>query len=279
MSKIVVLKSGSRAQLDPLHSGFAHGFGIFETIKLAGGRLEFWKAHYKRLLHSANVFNLHFEETETTILEAIRELVQSEKLCNVAVKLSLLDVGTDVCCYIYSRHIELPGDNVRLHLSTGSSLNEHSVLAGHKTHNYMESVHLKRLSKKAGFYDVVRLNTAGLLSETTAANLFFVKDNRLYTPAVSTGILPGVIRAEVVEAARKHSIPVEEGHYLVEDLEAANVAFLTNSSIGIVPVSSIDAGDYTRYFDISHQMVETLKVALSDAKKRKSVMLTDEKTS
>jgi branched-subunit amino acid aminotransferase/4-amino-4-deoxychorismate lyase len=134
MSKIVILKSGSNAHLNPLHSGFAHGFGLFETIKLSGGRLEFWEAHYERLSHSAKVFDLHFDQTEAAILAAIRELVQSEKLCDGVVKLSLLDAGADSFCYVYTRPIELPDENVTLQFSRQSSLNENSVLAGHKIH-------------------------------------------------------------------------------------------------------------------------------------------------
>jgi branched-subunit amino acid aminotransferase/4-amino-4-deoxychorismate lyase len=276
MSEIVVLKSGSNAHLNPLHSGFAHGWGIFETIRFARGQLEFWNAHYERLLHSAKVFNLHFDPAESAVLAAIRELVQSEKLRDVAVKLSLLEAGTDSCCYIYSRSIALPGDDVSLYLSMEYPLNECSVLAGHKTHNYIESVHLKRSVSRAGFYEGVRVNTAGFLTEAAMANLFFIKGNTLYTPALSTGILPGVIRAEVLEAARIRSISFEEGCYPVESLKTATAVFLTNSSIGILPVSSLQADDFAVTYAASHPIVDALKIALDDAKKRKSIRLIHE---
>lgn len=276
MSKIVILKSGSQACLNPLHSGFAHGFGIFETMRITGGRLEFWQAHCERFLHSAKVFNLHGNLTEAAILAAIRELVQSEKLRDGIVKLSLLSEGAESCCYVYSRSIELPDESVRLQVNTQSALNERSVLAGHKTHNYMEAMHLKQLAKSVGYFDQVRINTAGFLTETTVANLFFVKDNILYTPALSTGILPGVIRGEVIEIARKHSISVEEGHYPLDALKTTEAFFLTNSSVGILPVDSIEAEDLSATFNHPSKVVETLKIAFEDTKKRKLVVLTDE---
>lgn len=276
MSKIIVIKSGAHVHLDPVHSGFAHGFGVFETIKLSAGRLEFWKAHYERFLRSAKAFNLHFDQSEEAVLEAIRELVQAEGLQDGIVKLSLLHEAADSCCYVYTRSMEPPDAHVKLHLNPQALLNEHSLLAGHKTHNYMEAMQLKKVAVGSGFFDVVRLNTAGYLAETAVANLFFVKDGNLRTPALSTGILPGVIRAEVMKIAEKHSISIEEGHYPIEDLKAADAVFLTNSSVGILPVSSVDAADFNALFDVSSEVIETLKVALSQAKKLKSVALTDE---
>lgn len=270
MSKIVALKSGSSAQLDPLHSGFAHGFGIFETIRLSEGQLEFWRAHYKRFLHSAKMFNLHLDLGETAILEAIRELIQTEGLRDGIVKLSLLKEGTGSCCYVYTRPIQLPNDEpVKLSLNTQSRLNEHSVLAGHKTHNYMEMMYLKQMAQKDGFFDVVRLSTAGFLAETAVANLFFVKDGILFTPALSNGILPGVIRSEVLQAAKKQSIKAEEGEYPLDSLKTAEAVFLTNSTVGILPVHLIDAGDPILNYDTLHPIVDLLKIALADAKERK----------
>ena len=276
MSKIIVLKSGSYARLNPECSGFAHGFGIFETIRLASGRLEFWKEHYERLSRSAGAFELRFDQPEALVLEAIREFVQSEKLYDGIVKLSLLKDGDEDCCYVYTRPIELPGEPVNLQLSRQSPVNEHSLLAGHKTHNYMESVYLKQSAGRTGFFDFVRLNTSGFIAETAMANLFFIKDNVLCTPALSTGILPGIIRAEVIEIAKQHSIRLEEGRYSQESLKTADAIFLTNSSFGILSVHSLEADDFSVTFDAASTMPAVLKTALSDAKKRKSVVLTDE---
>lgn len=276
MSKIVTLKSGDSAQLNPLHSGFAHGFGIFETLRLSGGQLEFWRAHYERFLHSAKTFNLRFDPGEKAVLEAIRELVQAEGLQDGIVKLSLLKEGNDTCCYIYTRPSHLTDGPVKVHLDTQSRLNEHSVLAGHKTHNYMEAMYLKQGAQDNGFYDVVRLSTAGFLAETAMANLFFAKGDTLFTPALSTGILPGVIRSEVLQAAKKHSIDAEEGHYSLDSLKTAEAVFLTNSSVGILPVCLIDTGDSKLVYNAPHPIVDSLMIALAAAKKLKSVALTDE---
>ena len=275
MSKIIVIKPGSHVHLDPVHSGFAHGFGIFETIRLSAGKLEFWKAHYERFSHSAKTFNLYFDHGEEAILEAIRELIYSEKLQEGIVKLSLLKEGKDTCCYVYTRPSQLPDGPVKLHLNMQLRLNERSVLTGHKTHNYMEAMYLKQSAQDNGFFDVVRLNTAGFLAETAMANLFFVKEATVFTPAFSTGILPGVVRSEVLQAAKKYSINVEEGHYTLDSLKTADAVFLTYSTVGILPVYLFDTGDFKVTYTVSHPIVESLMIAFEDTKRRKSVVLTD----
>ena len=98
----------------------------------------------------------------------------------------------------------------------------------------------------AGYSDVIRLNTAGHLTETTVGNLFFIQGERLHTPALATGILPGVIRAIVIRTAQSMSLPVEEGNYTPELLDSINAAMVTNSLISIQPVDTIVTANFER---------------------------------
>jgi 4-amino-4-deoxychorismate lyase len=90
------------------------------------------------------------------------------------------------------------------------------------------------------------LNTAGHLTETTVGNLFFIQGERLHTPALATGILPGVIRAVVIRTAQSMTLPVEEGNFTPELLDSINAAMVTNSLIGIQPVDTIVTANFER---------------------------------
>ena len=273
MSKIVVVKTGSQVSLDPIHSGFAHGFGIFETIRLFAGRLCFWEAHCERLFRSAKAFNMSFDQTGDAVLNAIKELVQTENFRDVLIKVSLLRADEDTHCYVYARPVAATVGKVRLKLAKEAPLNEHALLAGHKTHNYMEAMHLLKTVRSDGFSDLIRINTAGFLAETTVANLFFIEGEVLHTPDLSTGILPGVVRAEVLTLAKALSMHVEEGLYPIEKLQKCSVVFMTNASIGIQPVAAIESGDVSIELETSHPMINRLKTALADAEMRKSIQL------
>ena len=277
MSEIIILKSGEAAALNPTQSGFAHGFGIFETIKLSQGRLCFWAAHWQRFYASAIEFRLSLDHSEQQILGAIRELLISEGLREGTVKLSLLKEGAGARCYVYTRSAMAANDLASLQVQTKSPLNQHSRLAGHKTHNYMENMLLLESAQAAGFSDVLRVNTAGVLAETAVANLFFVKEGRLCTPALSTGILPGVIRAEVLRLAESLSVPVEEGSYYPAVLQDAEAVFLTNSSVGIRIVDTISGEGLDLLLPSeSRPLLDALTSGFSDAEMNNSVLLLDD---
>jgi branched-subunit amino acid aminotransferase/4-amino-4-deoxychorismate lyase len=263
MSDIVIVQSGEKAHMDPSQSGFAHGFGLFETLKLVSGRLCFWAEHWQRLLHSAKILGLGLTVTEDAVLSAIRELVRSDGFRDGTIKLSLVRNGDDTTCYVYARPSLIVASTARLKLNQHAPLNESSLLAGHKTHNYMENVLLLESALAAGFSDVIRLNTAGHLTETAVGNLFFIQGERLHTPALVTGILPGVIRAIVIRTAQSMSLPVEEGNYIPELLDSINAAIVTNSLMGIQPVDTVVTADYERKMSsAANPIVQDLKDAL-----------------
>lgn len=304
MSDIVILHSGEPALLDPTQSGFAHGFGIFETIKLSAGRLCFWEAHWARLSRSANELGLDLDCSAEAVLRAIGELVRTETISAGVVKLSLLAdkstcpslpanengscrenagdtlaVAPDVAkrptrLFVYSRPSTPSADSAQVRLSPESPLNERSLLAGHKTHNYMENMLLLESARSAGYSDVIRVNTAGFLAETTIGNLFFIEGGRLSTPALGTGILPGVIRREVLQAAGALSISLEEGVYLPEQLQHADAVFTTNSSVGILPVQTVecDAWQITLESE-AHPVLHALTEALAASEEQNSIQL------
>lgn len=277
MSEIIILQSGEAAALDATQSGFAHGFGIFETIKLSQGRLCFWEAHWQRFYDSAVDLGLPLNYTREETLIAIRELVQADGLRDGTVKLSLLKAEAGADCYVYTRPVMATIATARLHLTTTNPINEHSRLAGHKTHNYMENMLLLESARAEGYLDVLRVNSVGVLAEATVANLFFIKQGRLCTPALSTGILPGVIRAEVLRLAESLAIPVEEGSYSPAVLQEAEAVFLTNSTVGIRFMDTISGGGLDLMVPGEPlPLLDALTSGLSAAEMKNSVLLLDD---
>jgi branched-chain amino acid aminotransferase len=84
------------------------------------------------------------------------------------------------------------------------------------------------------------LNHAGHLAECTTSNLFLVRKGRLCTPSISCGILDGITRNVVLRLAGFQQIPTEEGTYTSGDLLAADECFLTNTTMELMPVQSVN---------------------------------------
>jgi branched-subunit amino acid aminotransferase/4-amino-4-deoxychorismate lyase len=80
------------------------------------------------------------------------------------------------------------------------------------------------------------LNTLGWVAEGATSNIFIIKDEKLITPPVAAGILPGITRAAVLEVASCLDFTAQEETFSPEELLRADEAFLTNSLMEIMPL-------------------------------------------
>jgi branched-subunit amino acid aminotransferase/4-amino-4-deoxychorismate lyase len=111
-------------------------------------------------------------------------------------------------------------------------VNTFSPLTGIKSLNYLDHVLSREEAKSRDFDEAVVLNERGEIVSATMANLFWVRNGTLHTPALSTGALAGITRECVIEIANKHFIPLLEGIYEMPDLTDADEIFLTSSGVG-----------------------------------------------
>lgn len=271
MPDIVLVPIGETVPLSPTASAFAHGFGLFETMHYVGGRLYFWKDHWARIAQSAKHFALDLPK-EDAVLASLRKLVVTAELDEATLKLSLLKDTEDSRLYVYSRPPIPAPDSSTLLLDTSSPINARSLLAGHKTHNYMEAMHLLGLARAQGYYDRLRVDADGHLAETTTSNLFFMKEGRLHTPALDTGILPGVTRAALL---RDRDLQVEEGHYAPEALLKAEAVFVTSATGGLKVIEGIDgfAGGLSAGFAHSSELLSAVQSVLVRAQESRALKL------
>jgi len=91
-------------------------------------------------------------------------------------------------------------------------------------------------AQQEGFF----LTESGYVAEGVTSNIFWIKSDILYTPSLETGILPGIIRAWVIEKASALNLDVQEGFYTKEDLLQSTECFITNSVQELVPISSLE---------------------------------------
>jgi branched-subunit amino acid aminotransferase/4-amino-4-deoxychorismate lyase len=95
------------------------------------------------------------------------------------------------------------------------------------------------------FDEALLLNERGEIVSTTKANIFWVRNGTIHTPALATGALAGITRQIVIEMATEKYIPVVEGAYEISDLVDAEEIFITSSSVGIAQVTTFDFRRYS----------------------------------
>ena len=271
MPDIVLVPDGETVPLASTASGFAHGFGLFETMRYVDGQLFFWKDHWARFARSAKYFSLALPKEED-VLAALHRFVTKAKLTEGTLKLSLLKDTQGSCLYVYSRPpITSPNSNTLI-LNTTSPIHPRSLLAGHKTHNYMEVMHLLNLARAQAYYDCLRIDTNGFLAETATSNLFFLKDGRLHTPALDTGILPGVIRAVLL---RDCDLQIEEGLFSQGEIREAEAVFVTNATSGLKIIGRIDgfSSGQSAQYSVASVALSTIQSLLLKAQESRALSL------
>lgn len=118
--------------------------------------------------------------------------------------------------------------------------NADSPTARLKTLGYLDNVLARRAAQACGADEALMLNTRGEIACATLANVFWEADGKLFTPALSCGILAGVTRAALIDAAAVLGAPVEEVAMKPGDLGEIRAMALTNSLIGLREVSAWD---------------------------------------
>jgi branched-chain amino acid aminotransferase len=178
------------AQLDS--AGWPNGIGIFETIKTVNGQPWALSRHMRRALNAARRSDQPFPNEEL-----IRSAVAETILANPFLigRLRLLFDANGSFRVTHQEYLEIESAaNLGVYQLT-------EVISGRveKRYPYQKNLEILADAKRAGFDDYVLVNPDGFLTETAIANLIFKIDGQWLTPPLSDGVLPGVMRALLVE--------------------------------------------------------------------------------
>lgn len=212
-----------------LDNGSYFGQGVFETILWLDKPI-FLKEHIERLKEGMEKIGLAPLEEEDELLKFIDSLEVKNKAFKIMV--TPLNIVLRVSEIPYKEEDYKKGRNLKISKVLRNST---SILSYIKSSCYIENIIEKRKAVKEGFDDVLFFNENGFLSETSCANIFIIKNNRIFTPKIENGLLRGIIRTWVID-----NFSVEEGKILYEDLKDADEVFVTNSLMGIMRVNKIE---------------------------------------
>ncbi len=243
------------AKISVFDHGLLYGDGVFEGIRVYGGKIFRLEQHLDRLYTSARAIMLQVPMTKQALTEACRETCRQNKLTDGYLRLVVtrgvgyLGLNPFKCksptVFIIAATIELyPEEAYRkgLNLITaGTRRNSPAAVSpAIKSLNYLNNILAKIEAVNAGTVEALMLNAEGYVAECTGDNVFVVRNGKLETPPVSAGALVGITRNVVIELAGRLGIPVSEPNLTRYDLMAADECFLTGTAAEIVPVASLD---------------------------------------
>lgn len=233
--------------------GFLFGYGLYETMRAYHGKLFRLDDHLARLIKAAELLKIPCSSLE--LAKTVRETLHRSGLEEARVRLTLTagegnltpdlrtcrgpTVMVTVIPYTpFAAEIYRKGFKL---LTSTVCRNSRSRLPGMKTTCFLENMLARQQAREGGADEALLLNEKGELAEASSSNLFLVSGGVLRTPALESGILPGITRKIVLELAEGSGIMNERTIIWPQELEKAEEAFLTNSLIEIMPVTVIDS--------------------------------------
>lgn len=238
------------ARIDPFDHGLLTGDGVFETLIVYDGKPFALSRHCERLGRSTAVLGLEPPSKET-LVEAIDEVIAANKSTSGRLRITVTGgpapLGSEkgeATSTVIVAYASLPPHGPEAHLVTVPyRRNEHGALTNHKTISYGENVVALALAKKQGGTEAIFANTAGSLCEGTGSNLFVVYEDELITPPISSGCLPGVTRALVLNLCEQEGIKVSQRNVPLRALNEATEAFLTSTLREVQPALTVDGSE------------------------------------
>ncbi len=243
------------ARISVFDHGLLYGDGVFEGIRIYGGKVFRLREHIGRLYKSAAAILLEIPMPESDMEAAVVDAVRVNEKQDGYIRLIVtrgegplgIDPGTckKATVIIIVSDIRLyPEEHCRkgIDIVTASTrrVPPECLDPRIKSLNYLNNILAKIEARQAGCSEAVMLNTNGFVAECTADNIFIVKGGTLLTPAGHHGALEGVTRAVVVDAAKSLGIATSESAIAPYDLYNADECFLTGTGAEIVPVVKID---------------------------------------
>lgn len=226
-----------------------YGDGIFESMKFANGRINFWEDHYFRLMSSMRIVRMEIplQFSPEYLEEEIRRTLKSNGLSEATARVRLL-------VYRKGGGLYTPDTNEVDYLifvasmeEAGYTLNEKGLEVDLFRDHYKQKGLLSNLKstssmlytvasifrKENDLDECLLLNDDKMVVESSSANIFLVKEQKVITPPLSDGCLKGVMRRNVIKLLPKMGYEIEEKSISPFELQKGDELFLTNASRGV----------------------------------------------
>ena len=227
--------------IDIRDCGFTTGIGVFDSLLVIDGVLQYGRDHFERLAHDCETviglpLPLSYDEFETIIRTLLKK---NNCLKHFARVRSTVSGGIVAAPLIAAQELNILIDAIQIKAPDSTApypvciIDEYPRIAGCHLENckrldYSRSYAARRAAETRGCTDAILTNTKGYIACGPTGNLFIEENGKLITPSLSEGVLAGVTRKNLIKEK-----PTSEEPITIERLKAADKIYLTNSFIGL----------------------------------------------
>ena len=243
--------------IPPDDRGFTLGDGLFETVLVRAGAPVLWAAHMDRLAWGCDALDLPPPDPEFCLaagLEAVAAAGLEDARAALRLSWSAGSGGRGLerpmapaPRLVVTAAPAPPPAGPAVLVTASVRRNQGSPVARLKTLSYLDNVLARAEALRLGADEALMLNGLGEVAGGAAANLFWIEGEALFTPALECGVLGGTIRGALMARAAEAGFVVEAVRAGPEALHRAEALFLTNSLIGLRPVSRLDGRTFAAH--------------------------------
>lgn len=243
------LVESDQVKISPANRAFNYGDAIFETVKILNGKVVFWEEHYFRLMASMRMIRMRIP------IEFTLEFLESEILKTVETQDSNTNLRVRLTVFRQDGGFYTPATNEVDYLITVGEINYQTketyqidlykdfyinsgYLSTIKSTNKLINTLASVYAQENDLDNCVLLNERKGVAEVTNGNIFILKGNNIKTPSLTEGCLKGIMRKKILEIlSNKEDFTVEETSITPFEIQKADEIFITNSIMGIQPVT------------------------------------------
>ncbi len=243
------------------------GKAIYEVIKIENGIPIFLEDHLNRLFDSADISRLNINESYCDFETLINELIKKNKVNEGKIKLivrfddqngnSEKDLLIYFTPYLFPNKEEYQ-DGVEVGLCNAVRLNPNA-----KVYNTEARKKANHRIVEEKLYEVLLMNKDGFVAEGSRSNIFFIKNNKVITPPVCD-VLNGITRKQLINICKQKNIDIAEDRIHFSDLSNMDCAFLSGTSIKVLPVKNIGDGKFDTKNKVLRRIMGLYDQAIAD---------------
>ena len=243
------------------------GEGLFETLRVEQQRPLYPQLHWERMREAAVVLNIAFDVSYAVWCEQLNACIREAKINQGGIKVILsggraprgLALHADSSSLVFDAFV-FNSEQYPLRLISAPWLRDaKNPLYRLKSVNYLESILARRHAEMSEADDALFFNMEQHATETTVANVFIIKQDRLLTPMLTDGALAGIIRARVLLLAKKAGISSIETSIDKKTITNADGIVVTNALQGMRSVKWFNGVN----FNSDHPVVSCLQHELA----------------
>lgn len=243
--------------------------GLFESMRLIQGKIPFWKDHYNRLIDSMKILKMEMpvnfsseflhQEICRTVFDKKPKRIKLLIWRNWGGKYTPDENG--ISYYISSENLDSEDFHLQKEVYQVGFYAENKIQIGIlstlKTTNRIINVLGSLYAKENKLDNCFLINDKNQIAEALNGNIFAVYGNRIKTPPLNSGCLNGIMRKQILKLISKHSdFMAKEVSLNIQEISDADELWITNSILGIIPVSKFQNKHYKS--DIAAVFVEKL---------------------